>query len=260
VNHENILVTFVLVLYNSFVFLFVSSVLVGQLWFATRNVTSNEVWFPERYKWMFKLGTRAYCLYDNGWKANLLEFFWSGNLCAELHTLPPMNDYLKSLCQKHAAKMRNQQMHEQNMMQKEASDGRGGEVADVAAPVGFDYASAVAALPESVQREMQIVQGMLQKMVSQGSTEGVEVPPEVDADRREHVLHQAKTMFHHFQVALNMNRQAAAQSQPVCDDERVSLLQDSGVSEERPGAGTVAVDISPSAIITTKRAAGRKSE
>lgn len=262
VSSENILVTFFLVLYNSFVFMFVSSVLMGQLWFATRNVTSNEVWFPERYKWMFKLGTRAYCLYDNGWRSNLVEFFWSGNLCAELHTVPPMNEYLKGVCQKHAAKVRNQQLHEQNMIQKRsnAADGLSGDqITPGGGPNvgGFDYASAVSQLPESIRREMAIVQSMLQKMISQGSPEGVEVPAEVAADRREHVQHQARTMYQHFQNALSMNRQSAQAPSSPRDSERVSLLADAVDGSDERGGGTVAVDIAPSG--TSKRA-GRKDE
>jgi hypothetical protein len=46
-------------------------------------VTSNEVWFADRYSWMFVLGTRAYSMYDQGMGKNLVDFFWSGNLTVE---------------------------------------------------------------------------------------------------------------------------------------------------------------------------------
>jgi ankyrin repeat protein len=261
-NKDNILVVFLLVMYNSFVFLFVSTVLVSQFWYATRNVTSNEVWFADRYKWMFVLQKRAYCLYDNGWKSNLMEFFWSGNLCAELHTIPPMNDYLKGVCAKHAAKLRNQQLHEQNMIQKEqqqvgqlqSSSSLGG------APTsgGFDYAAAVAQLPENVQFEMQVVQGMVQRMISEGSTEGVEVPSEVAEDRRDALLLQAKTMFQHFNMTLQRNRASAA----AATEERVTLLPEA--DERAEVAGSVAVEIPHSSPVAAnapvKRTGGRKAE
>ena len=103
-TNENTLVTYILVFYNTFVFLFVASVVLTQLWYASRNVTSNEVWFPERYKWMFKLGSRAYCLFDQGPRKNLLEFFWSGNLCADVFTNPEMSEHLQKKCREHAAR------------------------------------------------------------------------------------------------------------------------------------------------------------
>jgi hypothetical protein len=48
----------------------------------TCNVTSNEVWFADRYSWIV-LGTRAYSMYDQGMWKNLVDFFWSGNLTVE---------------------------------------------------------------------------------------------------------------------------------------------------------------------------------
>lgn len=225
-SSDNRLVTFYLVFYNSFVFFFVSTVLVTQFWYAMRNVTSNEVWFVDRYKWMFKLGRRAYCMFDQGPKKNLIEFFWSGDLCADIFQVPPMNEYLRKECQRFAAREKSKQL---SMQQR---NGGGAFDANVTDPVaasaedpqqcatqqqfgGFDYASAVAQLPTDVQNEMQIVQGMLHKMIGQGSPDNIEVPPGVAPDRREHVLHQAKTMYNHFQAALQMNRQTQETTVPL---------------------------------------------
>lgn len=254
-NKENILVVFLLVMYNSFVFLFVSTVLVSQIWYATRNVTSNEVWFADRYKWMFMIQKRAYCLYDNGWKSNLIDFFWSGNLCAELHTIPPMNEHLKRVCAKHAAKIRNQQQHEQNMIEKEQQQQ---DVSSQQQGGGFDYAAAVAQLPENIQFEMQVVQGMVQQMISQGSCDGVEVPSTVPQDRREALDLQAKTMFQHFNATLQRNRASAA----AATEDRVTLIPDQ--IDERAEGGSVAVDIPHASPVTAgapvKRVGGRKAE
>jgi hypothetical protein len=72
-------------------------------------VTSNEVWFADRYSWMFVLGTRAHSMYDQGMWKNLVDFFWSGNLCAENYTVPKMNEHLQKVTHQYAAKIKSQQ-------------------------------------------------------------------------------------------------------------------------------------------------------
>jgi len=223
---ENTIVTYFLVFYNSFVFLFVASVVTTQLWFASRNVTSNEVWFPERYKWMMKLGSRAYSIFDQGPQKNLLEFFWSGNLCANIFTYPEMSEFLKAKCKEHSARLKAR--NELRMQQQQplpisvgTADSEQSAVANhdssvpPAAGNGFNLQAAISNLPEDKQVEMKAVQTLLQEMIRTGSTSGVPVPASVPESRRETVLHQAKVMFQHYHQAMNMmqqqqGRQAAA--------------------------------------------------
>mmetsp|Transcript_20065 Transcript_20065/g.23109 ORF Transcript_20065/g.23109 Transcript_20065/m.23109 type:complete len:791 (-) Transcript_20065:122-2494(-) len=251
-NSDNRLIMFLLVYYNTFVFMFVSTVVVTQMWYAARNVTSNEVWFADRYKWMFKLGSRAYCMFDQGWRRNLADFFWTSDLCAEIHNVPPMNDHLKRICQRYAARAKSRQQtahpHHADPYQPHAASTLADSVAGTAAvptaslPAGgggghFDYAAAVAQLPREIQNEMQVVQSIVQAMIRQGSTEGIDVPPGVAQDRREHLLHQAKTMFHHFQHALSATNRA-----PLLTEEPVSSQLLEGHPQQ--DSSTVAVDIS----------------
>jgi ankyrin repeat protein len=107
---EMTLITYFLVLYNTALLVFVGMVMLSQLWYVTRNVTSNEVWFASRYRWMFMLGTRAYSFYDEGPLRNLVDFFWSGNLCAVSYTLPKLNDYLRGLSRDYAAQLKATQL------------------------------------------------------------------------------------------------------------------------------------------------------
>ena len=90
-----VLCTFFLVCYNLAVFLFIASVFVTQFFFISRNITSNEVWFPERYTWCFMMGTRAFTLYDKGFMGNWREFI-CGNLTCYDRTTPPMSAHLTS--------------------------------------------------------------------------------------------------------------------------------------------------------------------
>ena len=111
-SEENRLISFYMVFYNTFISMFIGMVVFQQLWFASRNVTSNEVWFVERYRWMFKLGSRAYSLYDMGFWKNLKWFFWSGNLCEDLTALPLMNEHLLKVSRKYAASVKSHQAAE----------------------------------------------------------------------------------------------------------------------------------------------------
>eukprot|EP01063_Lacrimia_lanifica_P037503 TRINITY_DN7719_c0_g1_i1.p1 TRINITY_DN7719_c0_g1~~TRINITY_DN7719_c0_g1_i1.p1 ORF type:complete len:809 (+),score=168.61 TRINITY_DN7719_c0_g1_i1:90-2516(+) len=100
-NEKNIAVTYFMLIYNVFAFLFICSVLVIQTWYATRNVTSNEVWFPQRYSWCFSIGRTTYTLYDRGCLANLKEFCF-GNLTNYTTELPVIenNPHLMSVVQR----------------------------------------------------------------------------------------------------------------------------------------------------------------
>ena len=96
------LVTFFLVFYNFAVFVFIITVFLTQVFFITRNVTSNEVWFPDRYKWVFKLGTRVYTLYDQGTWGNWREFC-VGDYVGYSRTMPAMSAHLSSHVAKYNA-------------------------------------------------------------------------------------------------------------------------------------------------------------
>jgi ankyrin repeat protein len=235
-NDNNAAVFYVLVVYNSFVFLFVSTVVFAQLWYATRNVTSNEVWFADRYKWMFLLGTRAYCLYDKGVWANLVEFFWTGNLCLDSQVVPVMGDHLLKKSRQYAALVKSQQQSQ--------GPGQGGDDGgahghshggkpchghgEPAAPAhghshggepchghgegaqgGQQAGSPVdtlqamtAQLPADKQNEMAVVQAMLQQMIA-GAAEPT-LPAGFDAAKQQQMLHQVKTMHEHYQQAMGV--------------------------------------------------------
>lgn len=217
---RNILITFFLVFYNTFVFLFVSSVVMTQLWFAARNVTSNEVWFPERYKWMFRLGSRAYCMFDEGFTKNMISFFWSGNLCAEHFIVPPMNEHLKAVSRKFAAQEKNKQLNaNKNLMRNPeamsylTSQPAVGHEHLLDNPSPEKIEEAVAQLPVDVQQEMQAAQLMVQQMISTGNLD-VAVPDNVSLDRREHVQRQARMLYSHFQAAMQRNLAGGSFQQP----------------------------------------------
>jgi hypothetical protein len=240
---ENTLVTFILVFYNTFVFLFVASVVFTQLWYASRNVTSNEVWFPERYRWMMKLGSRAYSLFDQGPRRNLVDFFWSGNLMADIFVNPEMSEHLQKKCREHAARektrIRNMEARlgrnfEQGPIHIHSGEGgsQGGSspqkqlpaisegpisAAAAAAASGangsgaFNFQSALTLLPPDKQTEMNVVQSMLQQMIRANSTQGVGVPETIPEGRRDALLHQAKVMFQHYHQAMNLVQQQQSQ-------------------------------------------------
>lgn len=105
-DSENTLVTTFLIMYNSFVLLFCSAIVTTQAWYATRNVTSNEVWFADRYKWMFMIGSRAHSLYDRGCWSNVKEFFVSGDLTTPNLDIPTMNDYLTTKLRQYHARIK----------------------------------------------------------------------------------------------------------------------------------------------------------
>ena len=235
-DSEHSLVTFFCLKYNSFVLLFVSTVVFAQMWYATRNVTSNEVWFPERYKWMFRLGTRAYSLYDNGMFNNLKGFFFTDDLCAVSYTVPPMNEHLKKISRKYAAQMKARQESEnaraaargeapQSIEQLEAgmygshghdhghshgghacnhdhghSHGGGGYGGGGGFDDGFDVANAMASLPEEKQNELAQVQVLLQHLIAGQEPSR---PAGVDDTRYEALLSQAKSMYSHYQAAMS---------------------------------------------------------
>eukprot|EP01064_Diplonema_japonicum_P002235 TRINITY_DN11422_c2_g1_i1.p1 TRINITY_DN11422_c2_g1~~TRINITY_DN11422_c2_g1_i1.p1 ORF type:complete len:746 (+),score=134.29 TRINITY_DN11422_c2_g1_i1:41-2239(+) len=89
------LLTFYLVFYNFAVMLFIVSVFATQFIYISRNITSNEVWFTERYPWCLKLGTRSYTLYDNGFLSNWKDFFF-GNLVGYTRSSPNMSTHLST--------------------------------------------------------------------------------------------------------------------------------------------------------------------
>eukprot|EP01060_Flectonema_neradi_P025926 TRINITY_DN3478_c0_g4_i1.p1 TRINITY_DN3478_c0_g4~~TRINITY_DN3478_c0_g4_i1.p1 ORF type:complete len:737 (+),score=152.18 TRINITY_DN3478_c0_g4_i1:40-2250(+) len=95
------LVTYFLFLYNIAVILFILSVFVIQSWYIHRNVTSNEIWFSQRYSWCFNIGSRTYTLYNKGpwqnWKDFLLGRFDAG------YEPPPIetNQFLRTLLSKY---------------------------------------------------------------------------------------------------------------------------------------------------------------
>jgi hypothetical protein len=188
-SDAHVLVVYFLVMYNTFVFFFVASVVVVQLWYAARNVTSNEVWFPERYKWMIVLGRRAYSYFDQGAAKNLIDFFWSGNLCQDMFVVPPMSEYVKEKCRQHAAHV------------KSAAKSPG----DMGAPpigqemVQQELRAAMSALPPHVQLELRTVQDLASKMISGNNTD-VEVPNFIPEPRRIFVYNQAKMMYNHLKM------------------------------------------------------------
>lgn len=223
-NSENTLVTIFLLMYNSFVFLFVASVCFTQFWYAMRNVTSNEVWFADRYKWMFKLGSRAYSLYDQGALKNFIGFFWRDNLCADIHTVPAMNDHLIKVCRKFSSRAKSQAASQQQFDSHHGhSHGGGGSPGAAAAagtalgseavnfpstpsasplvPQDFNLEHAVAQLPEDKQSEMKIVQSLLMQLIAgQDPTP----PTSVSVERQNVMLHKARTMFEHYKRATGL--------------------------------------------------------
>jgi ankyrin repeat protein len=249
-NAENTLITYFLVFYNSFVILFVSAVVTSQMWYATRNVTSNEVWFADRYSWMFVLGTRAHSMYDQGMWKNLVDFFWSGNLCAENYTVPKMNEHLQKVTRQYAAKIKSQQagrfagqqppQQQPGVPQMPGAGGAAGRFLDApsgvvtsgGSPAGDSVASWNSAdgvmsphtpaealtemqllLPQDKRSEMEMLQAMLQQLVaSNGASEPTPPATVTDADQRNEMVRKVKTMYRHYAAAM---RQAGPPAQAV---------------------------------------------
>jgi hypothetical protein len=240
---DNTLITYFLVFYNSFVFLFVSTVVLSQLWYATRNVTSNEVWFATRYSWMFQLGSRAYSMYDKGTWENLKDFFWTGNLVAVNFTVPKMNEYLATITRQHAAKIKSQQAGAGAHGHSHGGHSHGGDVPSAigsadegpgsATSVHSDASwhsaqdgSADPSSPEAQQEqltEMQMMapkekhdevatlQGMLQQLIG-GAAEPT-VPAHItDAKERESLVRKVKMMHKHYAAAARQAGSPAGKS------------------------------------------------
>ncbi|KAJ9470561.1 Palmitoyltransferase AKR1 [Diplonema papillatum] len=94
-SDKNTIVAYFLFLYNAAVMVFIGAVLVTQTWFLNRNVTSNDVWFPDRYPWLFVVGSRVFSLYDRGVWENWKQFFF-GDLKGSGYVVPSFdqNPYL----------------------------------------------------------------------------------------------------------------------------------------------------------------------
>jgi hypothetical protein len=228
---DHSMVTFFMLFYNSFVFLFVSSVVVVQLWYATRNVTSNEVWFTDRYRWMFRLGSRAFSMYDVGFWGNLKDFFISGDLCAVSYQVPTMNPHLTKISKRYAQQLKAQSEAAQASGRAAGGtterDGlleggeygahghsHGGEPCDGSAhghgahgpaeammpgASNFDYVSAINALPADKQEELTIVQGLLAQLIR---GEEPTQPSNLDAATFERLTTQARSMHNHYKQAM----------------------------------------------------------
>eukprot|EP01060_Flectonema_neradi_P014126 TRINITY_DN20844_c0_g2_i1.p1 TRINITY_DN20844_c0_g2~~TRINITY_DN20844_c0_g2_i1.p1 ORF type:complete len:688 (+),score=85.45 TRINITY_DN20844_c0_g2_i1:1488-3551(+) len=93
-SSKNATATFFLIAYNTAVLFFISAVVSQQTFYISRNVTSNDVWFPERYSWTFKIGTRVHTLFDEGVLRNFKNFFMGKGLTDPPNELPVMNEYL----------------------------------------------------------------------------------------------------------------------------------------------------------------------
>eukprot|EP00758_Cryptobia_borreli_P002407 Tbor_TRINITY_DN3007_c0_g1::TRINITY_DN3007_c0_g1_i1::g.17358::m.17358/K20032/ZDHHC13_17, HIP14; palmitoyltransferase ZDHHC13/17 len=183
-------VTFYLIIYNALLFMFGSVVLGSQLWFILRNVTSNEVWFADRYKWMMKLGTRAYSYYDLGpWK-NLLFFFWTGDLCKEEYDLPPLSPYLNKNMDIYAGFQK--QFHNANVMQTAETNVLYPQtyLSDQGVAVSRQT-NAVTQLPYEKQQELSAVQVIFSQLI-QGRDP--QCPDEIPESRRGGVMKQAQDM------------------------------------------------------------------
>ena len=93
-SEKNATTTFFLIAYNTAVLLFITAVVLQQSFFISRNVTSNDVWFPERYPWTFRIGTRVHTLFDDGVFINFKNFLAGRGLTAPPEDLPIMNTHL----------------------------------------------------------------------------------------------------------------------------------------------------------------------
>jgi len=164
-------------------------------------------------------------LYDQGWKKNITDFLWSGNLCADSFQVPEMNPHLQKKCREYAAQERDKQLrrdsqHRQEMTEQaaEAPEGPPVKIAVTSAqgdvvPIldGKDPASqleqAVAQLPEDKQREMQVTQQLLTDCIAKNSTEVIVVPQTIPPERHEYITMQVKVMFQHYHHAMALMRQ-----------------------------------------------------
>eukprot|EP01065_Artemidia_motanka_P024888 TRINITY_DN29823_c0_g1_i1.p1 TRINITY_DN29823_c0_g1~~TRINITY_DN29823_c0_g1_i1.p1 ORF type:complete len:769 (+),score=173.72 TRINITY_DN29823_c0_g1_i1:64-2307(+) len=101
------IISVMLYLYNLSYMIFVGVVFYQQTGFINRNMTSNEVWFTDRYPWCFRLEKQAYCRYDRGMLYNWKEFLFGNLACAD-SSLPSVDDnpHLRGVLQKHNAERR----------------------------------------------------------------------------------------------------------------------------------------------------------
>eukprot|EP01063_Lacrimia_lanifica_P005925 TRINITY_DN13574_c0_g1_i1.p1 TRINITY_DN13574_c0_g1~~TRINITY_DN13574_c0_g1_i1.p1 ORF type:complete len:800 (+),score=221.89 TRINITY_DN13574_c0_g1_i1:75-2474(+) len=90
---ELLLTTYTTVFYNLACLVFVGAMLVTHILYISKNITSNEAWFPDRYDWVFKLD-QPYTLYDQGLVYNWMHFL-TGDLCGYSRAIPELNDYLR---------------------------------------------------------------------------------------------------------------------------------------------------------------------
>ena len=88
-SEKHAVASYFLIFYNTAVIIFIFMVFSTQFWYICRNVTSNEVWFPERYAWCFNIGNRTHTLFDRGVLANWADFL-CGDLAGAGHTLPQL--------------------------------------------------------------------------------------------------------------------------------------------------------------------------
>eukprot|EP01064_Diplonema_japonicum_P020713 TRINITY_DN30299_c0_g1_i1.p1 TRINITY_DN30299_c0_g1~~TRINITY_DN30299_c0_g1_i1.p1 ORF type:complete len:785 (+),score=213.54 TRINITY_DN30299_c0_g1_i1:72-2426(+) len=104
-NDRNSIVTYFFLFYNIAVILFIGAVFTCQFWYISRNVTSNEVWFPDRYQWCFNIGARTHTLYDRGFWSNWNDFLF-GDLKGYRRVLPSMegNKHLSEKIRKYQEK------------------------------------------------------------------------------------------------------------------------------------------------------------
>ena len=179
------LVVAYMIVINGFTFMFVSVMLSTQTWYMIRNVTSNEVWFADRYKWMMKLGSRAFNLYDEGPIRNAVGFLWSANLCKIEFETPPMNDHIRNVTRRFTAGIQRQQ--------EAGSAGGSASSPMTASPTTpqSQLGNVLAQLPVEKQLEMTAVQAVF-TMLIQGKEPMC--PDTIPADRREAVVSQAHNM------------------------------------------------------------------
>lgn len=235
-------VTYFLVFYNTALLIFVSAVIMGQLWYASRNVTSNEVWFSARYKWMFKLGSRAYSFYDQGTLRNLYGFFWADDLCAVNYEMPKMSDYLRSASKEFAAKQKEAQEAQQRnkidsksptsatMDMSSSADAAGGAVpppppqqqqgafipiANVSSPTGSPtqaLAGALQGAPIQVQMQIAVTQELLGQLIRGASEPTFPAGVDFTVEERSRILSQVRMMHEKFKTIQAKNLREAQQA------------------------------------------------
>ncbi|KAH9601569.1 Ankyrin repeat-containing domain [Trypanosoma melophagium] len=217
----DIYVTLVLPLF----FVFFSFILLQQLVYIGRGVTSYDVSHPSECPWCFLLGSRTYSLFDAGFRENMRGFFlMRENLLASRYRMPEMNARLQRLakeyqtlqfspcqpgghCHSHTHEghghfhddhpAMNQKM--QNQEQFVSPLNRGND--NFSAPTISTASTVVAASPE-----VETAAGRLfQLMVHQNSADvsaGKELQGNFSAADWEQVVTKAQTMFGFFKSTL----------------------------------------------------------